>query len=86
MNLLYQNGSLSNNAVLDLDMYLKFGVWYSERGIIGLSDEQRLQQDSLYTSLLCLFSPVSILCFDKNSEIYVACALWYLLDGSLLYD
>ena len=26
MNLLYQNGSLSNNAVLDLDMYLKFGV------------------------------------------------------------
>ena len=42
MNLLYQNGSLSNNAVLDLDMYLKFGVWYSERGIIGLSDEQRL--------------------------------------------
>ena len=25
MNLLYQNGSLSNNAVLDLDMYLK--VW-----------------------------------------------------------
>ena len=39
VNILYQNGSLSKTIMSLFDMYLQPCVWYSEGGIVGLSDK-----------------------------------------------
>ena len=42
VNLLYHNGSLSNDIIHIFDMYLQPYVWCSGEGVIGLSDTNEM--------------------------------------------
>lgn len=42
MNLLYHNGSLSNDIILIFDIYLQPYLWCAGDGVIGLSDTNEM--------------------------------------------